>query len=583
MLYSFQGLSSIPKLKGSENWEAWIKALESVARLNGVWNVFTDAMKQPIEPSINEEDLNYDVKMDRFERQTENLKDAAPHTQLEFLKCQYEVTGYTAIHQALVKLWTYHLSADYASPTDFADKIKKAKTKLKDINEKGNQIELSLKYVVKQLIQRELYANTTNNTLTDNPKGLKTDTRGGSKQQSKGGLDNKRNCSKKDAENCGHRNSKTHVNQNCWYKHPDQANQRWLEHNKDKLDEYQKAKKPKKDKVKKDKANATKANNSIQGEKKNESRSLMARAGATQTEEKDSVWYMDSAASTHMTYNLTEFHGSMRLSSQYITLADGSKIKAQGVGTIIIAVQVNGKETKINVLNVQYSPELDSKLISLGTLEKKGYYFIGRNGQLKLYDKDNSVVLEGPSTIPVIDTSETANSGDGEAVEADNPNDTDKEIEASTAHNQEVIDCQLRQIRCIRQEIKYEENKRELEKLNAHRREGPKAAMIMPENDGGFTPGDFIIWAGTYLEKTAMSNWRKQKEQHNHAWVTYDNYLKVLEQNLSPSEDTDKQNIVTFNAAKPNANNTITSWYKKLYKLYRFLPDTYKQIGEAPI
>ena len=48
----------------------------------------------------------------------------------------------------------------------------------------------------------------------------------------------------------------------------------------------------------------------------------------------------------------------------------------------------------------------------------------------------------GPSTIPVIDTSETANSGDGEAVEADNPNDTDKEIEASTAHNQEVIDRQ---------------------------------------------------------------------------------------------------------------------------------------------
>ena len=262
-------------------------------------------------------------------------------------------------------------------------------------DEKGNQIELSLKYVVKQLIQRELYANTTNNTLTDNPKGLKTDTRGGSKQQSKGGLDNKRNCSKKDAENCGHCNSKTHVNQNCWYKHPDQANQGWLEYNKDKLDEYQKAKKPKKDKVKKDKANATKANDGTQGEKKNKSRSLMARAGAAQTEEKDSVWYMDSAASTHMTYNLTEFHGSMRLSSQYITLADGSKIKAQGVGTIIIAVQVNGKETKINVLNVQYSPELDSKLISLGTLEKKGYYFIGRNGQLKLYDKDNSVVLEG--------------------------------------------------------------------------------------------------------------------------------------------------------------------------------------------
>ncbi|KAL9120125.1 MAG: hypothetical protein Q9187_003318 [Circinaria calcarea] len=67
MSHSFQGLSSIPKLKGSENWEAWIKALESVARLNGVWNVFTGAMKQPIEPIIEGKDPSYDVKMDRFE------------------------------------------------------------------------------------------------------------------------------------------------------------------------------------------------------------------------------------------------------------------------------------------------------------------------------------------------------------------------------------------------------------------------------------------------------------------------------------------------------------------------------------
>ena len=349
-------------------------------------------MKQPIEPSINEEDLNYDVKMDRLERQMEkylntlqrstglmqmileegpesqlgSLKDAAPYTQLEFLKGQCEVTGYTAIYQALVKLWTHCSSADYASPTDFADKIKKAKMKLKDMgkdlpdflwmsiflhrlgngyqdfitqmlninlgkDEKGNQIELSFKYVVKQLIQRELCANVISNTLTDNAKGLKTDTRSSSKQQSKRGLDNKRNRSKKDAENCGYCNSKTHVNQNCWYKHPDQANQGWLEHNKDKLDKYQKAKKPKKDKAKKDKANITKANDGTQGEKKNKSRSLMARAGAAQTEEKDSVWYMDSAALTHMTYDLTEFHGLMRPSSQYITLANGSKIKAQGI------------------------------------------------------------------------------------------------------------------------------------------------------------------------------------------------------------------------------------------------------------
>ncbi|SLM33361.1 Ribonuclease H-like domain [Lasallia pustulata] len=228
--------------------------------------------------------------------------------------------------------------------------------------------------------------------------------------------------------------------------------------------------------------------------------------------------------------------------------------------------------------------------------------------------------LQLPDTI---DTPDTANGGEGAAAEAGNSNDTDDDIEAATAHNQEVIDCQRRQIRRVQQDIKYEENKRELERLNARRREGLKATTTASENNGGFTPGpreprpyaggpkgsrhqlqeyldeinqsrelmpeqfptkwDFIVWAGTYLEKTAMSDWQRQKEQHDCAWVTYDNYLKVLEQNLSPGEDTDEQNIVAFNAAEPNANNTITSWYEKLYKLYRFLPDTYKQMGKAPI
>ena len=80
-----------------------------------------------------------------------------------------------------------------------------------------------------------------------------------------------------------------------------------------------------------------------------------------------------------------------------------------------------------------------------------------------------------------------------------------------------------------------------------------------------------------------MNDWQKQKEQYDRAWDTYDNYLKVLEKNLSPGEDTDERNIIAFNAAEPNVNNTITSWYDKLSKLYRFLPATHKGIGKTLI
>ena len=70
-------------------------------------------------------------------------------------------------------------------------------------------------------------------------------------------------------------------------------------------------------------------------------------------------------------------------------------------------------------------------------------------------------------TAPAIDTPDTANSGEGAAAKAGNSNDTDDDVEAATAHNQEVIDRQRQQIRRVRQDIKYEENERELERLNA--------------------------------------------------------------------------------------------------------------------
>ena len=97
------------------------------------------------------------------------------------------------------------------------------------------------------------------------------------------------------------------------------------------------------------------------------------------------------------------------------------------------------------------------------------------------------------------------------------------------------------------------------------------------------TEWDFIVWAGTYLEKPAMNDWQKQKEQHNHAWVTYDNYLKVLKKILSPGKDTDEQNIIACNAAEPHAKKTITVWYNRLSKLYRFLPAIHKGIGKTLI
>ena len=95
------------------------------------------------------------------------------------------------------------------------------------------------------------------------------------------------------------------------------------------------------------------------------------------------------------------------------------------------------------------------------------------------------------------------------------------------------------------------------------------------------TEWDFIVWADTYLDKITMSDWWKQKEQHNHVWVTYNNYLKVFEKNLSSEENINEQNIIVFNTAESQFNNTIMFWYKKLSELFCFLSVTHKDISET--
>ena len=97
------------------------------------------------------------------------------------------------------------------------------------------------------------------------------------------------------------------------------------------------------------------------------------------------------------------------------------------------------------------------------------------------------------------------------------------------------------------------------------------------------TEWDFIVWADIYLEKTVMSDWWKQKKQHNHIWVIYVNYLKMLKKNLFSDEDTDKSNIITFNAAESHSNDIITFWYDRLLKLYHFLSASHKEIDETLI
>jgi hypothetical protein len=101
-----------------------------------------------------------------------------------------------------------------------------------------------------------------------------------------------------------------------------------------------------------------------------------------------SVWYIDSGASRHMTYvrehltNLTQF-GDLE-----VVLGDDRVVKAVGSGTISFQ-----RESLPPMLlrDVLYVPGLKKNLISVSTIEERGYEVLFRDGQVLLFPKGSSI------------------------------------------------------------------------------------------------------------------------------------------------------------------------------------------------
>src|SRR2546423_11270485 len=103
---------------------------------------------------------------------------------------------------------------------------------------------------------------------------------------------------------------------------------------------------------------------------------LLGGAAKASASRKDDNWLRDRARSGHLTHNLSWFgDNQLEDTTMPVSLADGTSVQASGVGTAILNLLVNGENVRTNLRNVYYCPELDSNLISLGTLEKKGCTF----------------------------------------------------------------------------------------------------------------------------------------------------------------------------------------------------------------
>ena len=101
-------------------------------------------------------------------------------------------------------------------------------------------------------------------------------------------------------------------------------------------------------------------------------------------------WILDSGCSYHMSPNRAWFR-SYKAIDGMVLLGNGVSCKVMGIGTIMVKM-FDGVIRKLR--NVRHVPDLKMNLISLGTLDSRGYNCTIGNGEL-LVTRGDLIVLKG--------------------------------------------------------------------------------------------------------------------------------------------------------------------------------------------
>ncbi len=110
---------------------------------------------------------------------------------------------------------------------------------------------------------------------------------------------------------------------------------------------------------------------------------------------KDARFYLDSAANVHITYDCLSFSTYSEVQLSPIRMADNSKLRVLGKGTVSFTVMIDVETLQVNFLNVLYSPDLEYNLLSVGTIEEADYSVLAKNRKMTVFDNEYNVALVG--------------------------------------------------------------------------------------------------------------------------------------------------------------------------------------------
>ncbi|KAK4407355.1 hypothetical protein Sango_0316500 [Sesamum angolense] len=104
----------------------------------------------------------------------------------------------------------------------------------------------------------------------------------------------------------------------------------------------------------------------------------------------EATWYIDSAASNHMTYNKGAFQTLDESFKTNVKLGDNHIVKVEGKGSVVINTK---KGTRI-INDVMYIPNLRTNLFSVGQMMEKGYTLHFGGDSCTIYDnKDKTLKI----------------------------------------------------------------------------------------------------------------------------------------------------------------------------------------------
>lgn len=118
------------------------------------------------------------------------------------------------------------------------------------------------------------------------------------------------------------------------------------------------------------------------------------------------IWYLDSAATKHMSNEKQKFYVFDESVESKVFTASDQWIKSYGVGKIELNVKLNDKKTnRVKLTNAIFVPELKNNVILISQITKNGFKVIFNKNRaiIKLSDGSSAMVAEKRNQFYIVD------------------------------------------------------------------------------------------------------------------------------------------------------------------------------------